>query len=49
MIDVDFEVVGDWLWRVFQKVGQAVIHELHKKRWQVCVSVSEHAQVLGNV
>ena len=29
MADVDLDVVGDWLWGAFQKVGQAIIHQLH--------------------
>ena len=49
MTEVDLDVVGNWLWRAFQEVGQAAIHELHQKHWQVCVSVSEHVQVLDNV
>ena len=49
MTDVDLDMVGDWLFGAFQEVCQAVIHELHQKHWQVCVCVSEHAQVLDNV
>ena len=30
MTYVDLDVVGDWLGGAFQKVSQAVIHQLHK-------------------
>ena len=29
MTDIDLDVAGDWLWGAFQKVGQAIIHQLH--------------------
>ena len=47
--DVDLNVVGNWPYGAFQEVSQAVIHQLHQEHRQVCVSVSEHAQVLDNV
>ena len=49
MTDVDLDVVGNWLCGAFQEVGQAVVHQLHYEHRQVCVSVSEHAQVLDDV
>ena len=49
MTYVDLDVVGDWLRGAFQKVGQAVIHQLHQKNWQVCVGILVHAQILDDV
>ena len=49
MADVDLEVVGDRLGGAFQKVGQAVVHQLHQKSWQASVRVLIDAQVLDYV
>ena len=49
MTYVDLDVVGDWLGGAFQKVGQAVIHQLHKQNRQSSVEILVRAQVLHNV
>ena len=37
--DVDLNVVRDLLSGRFQKVSQAVVHELHQKNWETSVGI----------
>ena len=47
--DVDLNVVRDLLSGRFQKVSQAVVHELHQKNWETRVRVCVHTQVLYDI
>ena len=49
MTDVDLDVVGDRVWGAFQKVGQAIIHQLHQKCWEASIGISINVQILDNI
>ena len=47
--DVDLNVVRDLLSGRFQKVSQAVVHELHQKNWETSVGICVCTQVLYDI
>ena len=46
---VDLNVVRNLLSGSFQKVSQAVVHELHQKNWQASIWILVQTKILDNV
>ena len=49
MAEIDLKVIRKSLWGLFEKVGEAIIHEFQQQNWEARVSVPTCPQVLYDV